>query len=228
MNAPTISVIIGYKTKLLSDGLKRVLNHYEGFSVIADYPIGDYAHSEVPEHTSETLYILELNCPAQRDLGYIQHINGVYPHHKIITLSYLPRHDMIVELLDSGISGCFLKSCGAEDLIMGMRKIAEGKPYFCSEITRNMLTARKKNVSQAEFDLTERERDVLGMLVNSYSNKQIASALSLSENTVKTHRKNIHAKFGVSNLIGLVRYACRTNLIDFGDDGFCLVCPYVH
>jgi len=163
-----------------------------------------------------------------RDLNHIQTLVASYPLLNILLISLLPRTNIGFDLLDSGISGYLLKSCAKEDLMSALNKISENKPYICSDITQNLFTGKRKDQDKKEFDLTDREKEILSMLVSSHTNKQIASKLNLSENTVKTHRRNIHAKFGVSNLLGMVRYACRSNLIDFGDDGYCLVCPYVN
>ena len=101
-------------------------------------------------------------------------------------------------------------------------------PYICADISKSLLSGKRRIQEEENKLLTDREKEVLFLLVNNTSIKKIAHSLKISENTVKTHRRNIHSKFGVSNLIGLVRYACRSNLIDFGDDEYCMVCPYVN
>jgi len=222
------SVLIAFTTRISSDGLACVINNFEGFTVTKSFPIENRILDNFPDHSHADFLVMEVNCPGKRDLDYIRRVREAFPQQRIVLISNLPRHNVGIDLLESGISAYLLKSCGKEDLQTALHKVIEGKPYFCSEITKNLLATEKLTQQEIEVKLTDREKEVLGMLVNSYSNKQIAFRLKLSENTIKTHRKNIHAKFGGSNLIGLVRYACRSNLIDFGSDGFCLVCPYVH
>lgn len=222
-------VIIAYTSRLFSDGLACIINNFEGFTAIRSFALlGSRILDNFPDKTYADILVLEVNCPLKLHLEHIHSLLEAFPNQRIVLLSNLPRPDIGVALIESGISVYMIKSCGKEDLLAAFHKIIEGKPYFCSDITQRLLSTNHKDRQEKEVKLTDREKEILGLLVRSYSNKQIAIRLNLSENTIKTHRKNIHAKFGVSNLIGLVRHACRSNLIDFGDDGFCLVCPYVH
>ena len=221
-------ISIGYTTRLFSDGLEAIIDRFENFTVEFTSPIGKELFNKLANNSFEQILILQVNCPSTRDLDQIKKLIESYPLVKILFLSLLPRTNIGFELIESGISGYLLQSCAKEDLLSALNKISENKPYICSDITQNLFTGKKKDHDKKEYDLTDREKEVLSMLVSSHTNKQIASKLNLSENTVKTHRRNIHTKFGVSNLLGMVRYACRSNLIDFGDDGYCLVCPYVN
>jgi len=221
-------ISIAYTTRLFSDGLEAIIDRFENFTVEFTSPIGKELFNRLTNNSFGQILILQINCPSTRDLDLIKKLIESYPLVKILLLSLLPRTNIGFELIESGISGYLVKSCAKEDLLSALNKIAENKPYICSEITQNLFTGKKKDHDKKEYDLTDREKEVLSMLVSSHTNKQIANKLNLSENTVKTHRRNIHAKFGVSNLLGMVRYACRSNLIDFGDDGYCLVCPYVN
>lgn len=223
-----IKVFIAYTSRLFSDGLHDMIDTFEGYTAMRSFPFGNSILDNFSDKTRADILVLEVNCPLKRHLEQIYCLLEAFPNQKIILLSNQPRLEIGVDIIESGISAYMLKSCGKEDLLAAFRKIIEGKHYFCSDITQRLLSPNYENPYEKEVKLTDREKEILGLLVNSYSNKQIAIQLSLSENTVKTHRKNIHAKFGVSNLIGLVRYACRSNLIEFGDEGFCLVCPYVH
>lgn len=221
-------ISIAYTTRLFSDGLEAIIERFEDFSVVSAIPIGKELFNKLSNNSFDQILILQVNCPSSRDLDHITNLIEAYPHVKVLLISLLPRTDIGIELIESGISGYLLKSCTKKDLSSALYKITENKPYICSEITQNLFKGKKKDHDKKEYDLTDREKEVLSMLVSSHTNKQIASKLNLSENTVKTHRRNIYTKFGVSNLLGMVRFACRSNLIDFGDDGYCLVCPYVN
>lgn len=221
------SIFIGYTTRLFGEGLGSIVRGFENFNLVDTVPIGKELFKNLSLTGSDEILILEINCPGKRDLDHIKELIKSFPLVKVLLLSMLPRKDIGIQLLDSGISGYLLKSCGEADLLSALNKIIDNKPYFCSDITQNLFTGKNKDQVNTDITLSDREKEVLSLLVNNHTNKQIALKLNLSENTVKTHRRNIHSKFGVSNLLGLVRYACRANLIDFGDDGYCPG-PYVN
>lgn len=222
------NIFIGYTTRLFVHGLESIIQGFENFNLVDIVPIGKDLFTSLTLTGSHEILILEVNCPGKRDLELIKKLNKSFPMIRILLLSLLPRTDIGIQLLESGLSGYLLKSCGKDDLLSALNKIIEHKPYFCSDITQNLFTRKNMDQVYTDIKLTHREKEVLSFLVNSNTNKEIALKLNLSENTVKTHRRNIQSKFGVSNLLGMVRYACRSNLIDFGDDGYCLVCPYVN
>lgn len=221
-------VAIAYTTKLFADGLESIINDLEDFHVEHKTPIGTELAKDIESKSPAHFLIYEVNCPSLKDLDYIRKLLESNQLLRIILLSHLPRTDIGFKLLDSGISSYLLNSCSREDLLSAFNKIINGKPYFCSDITKKLFSRHNNKEDVTDYDLTEREKEILSLLVSSHTNRQIAGKLNLSENTVKTHRRNIQAKFGVSNIIGMVRFACRTNLIDFGDDGYCNVCPYVN
>ena len=228
MDRPQHNISIGFKSRMFSDGLDSIVKSFDHFNVLSSFPFGNNQLKNLPEIQVEDILILELNCPSNRDLESILLLREKYPLHKFILISMLPRHNVGIRLMEIGISAYLLKSCGQNDLLTALNKVVNGKHYYCADITENLLSAKSKAEHVKEIELTEREKEILGMLVTGLTNKQIANCLNISENTIKTHRKNIQQKFGVSNLIGMVRYACRSNLIDFGDDGFCTVCPFVN
>lgn len=221
-------VAIAYTTKLFADGLESIINEFENFHVEHKTPIGAELSNDLEKKAPAHFLIYEVNCPGSKDLDHITKLLESQQFLRILLLSLMPRTGIGSDLMESGISSYLLKSCSREDLLSAFNKIINDKPYFCSDITMDLFRRRNNKEDVTDFDLTEREKEVLSLLVCSHSNRQIACKLNLSENTVKTHRRNIQAKFGVSNLIGMVRFACRSNLIDFEDDGYCNACPYVN
>lgn len=221
-------ISIAFTTRLFADGLESIVKEFEKFNLVFTSPVEDELIDNLESNVSEQILILEVDCPGQKDLDLIREIKQSFPALKILLLSQMPRQKVGLQLLDSGLSGYLLKSCTKQDLFAAMNKIIENKPYICSVITRHLFAGSKEDPVEENYDLTEREKEVLAMLVNSYSNKQIAGVLNLSENTIKTHRRNIFTKFGASNLLGMVTYAYRSNLIDLGSNEHCYGCPHVN
>jgi DNA-binding NarL/FixJ family response regulator len=221
-------VLIGYTYRLFSNGLEALMESFDNFSLFGSALVGDHLTSALGTNGSLDFLILEMDLPGERDLGYIGSLAKSFTSLKILLISHLPNKQMTSKLLESGISGYLLKSCSRQDLLTALHKMSEDKPYFCSDITKTLLASNNSHQDPEENILTERETEILALLVQSHTNRYIAENLSISENTVKTHRRNIHKKFGVSNLLGMVRYACRENLVDFGCEEFCKSCHYVN
>jgi two-component system nitrate/nitrite response regulator NarL len=221
-------VIIAYTSRLFSDGLESIIEEFDHFHVINSLPVGAGLWSLLGNNELPEVLILEMNHPGNGDLNFIKSLTASFPPIKILLISNIPNSKLTGDLLDSGIMGYLIKSCAGKDLLTALHKMSENKHYFCSDITKTLLTSNHIHQKTQDYILTEREIEILKMLVQNQTNKKIAEELDISENTVKTHRRNIHHKFGTSNLLGMVRYACRENLVDFGCEEFCTACPYVN
>lgn len=228
MGSAKNQILVGYTSQLFSNGLESIIDGFDNFSVVNSIPVGEKLKKMLGNNGSPDFLILEVDHPGERDLKYIKLLAEAYSFTKILLLSHLPNRHMTGDLLESGISGYLLKSCSRQDLLSALSKMLEDKPYFCSDITKTLLAGHKMNQRFEEQSLTEREISILTLLVQGHTNKSVALDLKISENTVKTHRRNIQKKFGVNNLLGMVRYACRENLVDFGCTEFCTTCPYVN
>lgn len=221
-------ISIGFKSKMFAEGLESLSKALKNYQVISTFSVGECTKEVLPEVEACNILILELNFPLKSELEFIYQLRERFPDQQILLISLMPRHEIGINLIESGISAYLLKSCGYSDLMTALQKLATRKRYFCSDITEFLLSSNNSEENSKDFDLTAREKEVLGMLVCGKSNKQIANCLNISENTIKTHRKNIQEKFGVSNLIGMVRYACMSNLIDAEEKINGFHCPFMH
>jgi len=218
-------VLIGYTNKLLADGLESIIDGSEDFSICGSIPINSLTEYLNVNNPFEIL-LIELKYPNNGDLLFITQLKKDYPLIRIMLVTQLASIELSGKLIDSGIDAYILKSCSKSDLLSALVKIAEGKNFFCSELIKSKLPSNNNHKNHPEIILTQRETEILSCLVNGKQNGQIAKELNLSESTIKTHRKNIFTKFGANNLIGMIRYACRSRLLDYGPDGFCIGCPH--
>ena len=228
MGSHNHQVLIGYSSRLFSNGLEKIIDGFDNFNVANSVPVGDKLKTSLGGAGSPDFLILEVDHPGAKDLKYIRLLTESFAFVKILLISHLTNKYITGDLLESGIQGYLLKSCSWQDLFTALIKMSEDKPYFCSDITKTLVAGNNMYQHPDNQSLTVRETEILTLLVQSHTNKYIAENLSISENTVKTHRRNIQKKFGVSNLLGMVRYACRENLVDFGCAEFCTTCPYVN
>ena len=225
MSLPQAHIVIGYNNRLISESLSALISNKPFYQVTGLIRNGPDFFKQLLNKKADFI-LIEEDIPNLTTLEYLEKIGEEFPLMKIMLIANTVNNGYVGKLMNAGLSAFILKSCGKEDLYSALTKIAEGKKFFCSTITQLLLKEYTGRDDDAHMTLTNRELHVLKHLVNGYANKEIASELKISESTVKTHRKNLMAKFGAQNLINLVRYACRENLVDFEKSSICISCPY--
>jgi two-component system response regulator NreC len=130
---------------------------------------------------------------------------------KVIILSMHNEAGMIKSLIEIGAKGYLLKSCAQEELIGAIRKVASSQSYFSTEVTLSLLNPTQSN--QPTELLTERETEIIKLIAEGFSNKEIGSKLFISHRTVDTHRTNLMKKLDVGNIAGLISYAIRNGIV---------------
>ncbi len=133
----------------------------------------------------------------------------------------LPRQE-IRQMLDSGLTSYLLKDCDKEEIIEAIHKTTIDERFLCGKIVNvlmaeteiNVTPAYVRNISCSGITVTDRESDIIRLIAEGLSNKQIADRLCLSTHTVNTHRKNIMSKLGVNNTAGVVLFAVKNNILE--------------
>ena len=134
-----------------------------------------------------------------------------YPEGKRVILSMHDEGHLVKQVRKSGVDGYLLKSIQQGELKTALKQIMSGMPYISPEITKQLITGLSTEGKQEL--LTDREQEILRLIVKEFSNKQIADKLFISERTVETHRKNIFRKTNTTSLVGLVKYAFEHNIV---------------
>ena len=229
MNTSTIiktSFLVGYHNRLCAEGLKSLITINNPYDTIDILENGPKLIQSIKSNKYQIL-IVDLVYPGCDTIEYIKQIKRINKKLKILMISDLIQNGMFSDLLNTGIEGYLLHTCSQRDLDTAIDKLLNNERYICTSITSQIFKKMDQNSSSPKnFNLTAREKEILGLLIKMKSNKIIASELNISELTVKTHRKNIMQKFGSKNLLSLVRYACRENLINGKNDDFCRGCPH--
>lgn len=137
-----------------------------------------------------------------------------FPHIKILALSMNGEGSLVNDMIDeSGISGYVLKNIGKEELVHALEKIADGGIYFAEEVLVEMERSAGRRKENEQAHLTDREREIIRLIEQENSNRQIAEQLYISERTVETHRKNIFRKTSTNSVLGLIKYSYEHGLI---------------
>lgn len=220
-------VNIGYANRLVAEGLELLIKGFEGYDVLHCIHNGKLLSYTSLNLSETSILIIELDIPRRSDIVHIRAILKTYPGISILLITGHPTITVSSELLDSGIHAYILKSCVPSDLKTALDKISDGKNYFCSTITGELLLEKNNHHQDERLNqLTPREREILILLVNINATCEIARKLKISENTVKTHKRNIQAKLGFKNIIEMLLFAVRNNLVEVGYNDLCFACPY--
>lgn len=159
------------------------------------------------EELKPDILLVDMAMPDGNGIDFIPKLQELCPTMKIAVLTYYSEASIVRLALNNGARGYFLKACNAQELVEGLKKVGEGEVYVCEEA---MMTLRKKNKAET---LTNREKEILRLIVEGFSTKEIADKLYLSFETVHSYMKNIRQKLGVSNTASIVREAIRQQLI---------------
>jgi DNA-binding NarL/FixJ family response regulator len=165
------------------------------------------------------LVILDISMPELNGLEAARIILKMAPKTEILILTMHDSEQVVREVLEAGARGYVLKSDAGRDLVAAVESLLEHKPFFTSHVSEMVLEGYLKGrVTQEELGtsgwaLTAREREIVQLLAEGKSNKEVAAALSISVKTVETHRTNIMRKLNLHSLSDLVRYAIRNAII---------------
>lgn len=213
-----IKVFVTDDHELYLEGLCLLLNRQEGVEVVGSSLTGAELLDMLPSIQADVL-ILDVHLPDMEEEELLKSIRHQKPSIKVLYLTMMRGTRYIHKLMKYGIQGYLLKNAGIEELRTALKAVAEGGTYFSKQINitdgdgdfRNTITIDDSLVGEV---LSKREIEILKLICKEFSNAEIAKKLFLSVSTVETHRKNLIAKLGVNNTVGLVRFAIKNNLIE--------------
>jgi len=161
---------------------------------------------------------MDIGMPQLNGIDAAAQIIHRNPRVGVIILSMHSDEGYIVRALGAGAKGYLLKDSAEEDLVQAVRIVAQGRPFFSPKITQTLLEdyvrqLRQKGLQDSYDLLTEREKEVLQLLAEGKSNKEVATILDLSVYTVETHRTNLMQKLNLHNTAEIVLYAVRKKII---------------
>jgi DNA-binding NarL/FixJ family response regulator len=162
---------------------------------------------------------MDVAMPEMDGIQATRLIKQQYPDVKVLILTQHDDREYVGPLLQAGASGYVLKRSGGHEVILALRQVDEQGVYLAPSITRRVLedyTHRDTADRDSAPPLTERERDVLRLVVEGKSNKEIAHQLTISPKTVSVHRSNIMSKLGLHNSVEMLRYVTQHHLFDLG------------
>jgi DNA-binding NarL/FixJ family response regulator len=213
-----IRILVADDHDVVRQGLTSLLGRRPDWQVCAEASNGREA-VKLTERFRPNVAILDLSMPELNGLEATRQIRKVSPETEILVFSMYENEQFVRELLSAGARGYVLKSDVATQLVLAVETVARHKPFFTSEIAEKVLVGFLKLGEVETQDttsssvLTAREREIVQLLAESKSNKEISTLLGISVKTVQTHRATIMRKLGINSIVDLVHYAIRNNLV---------------
>lgn len=212
-----INVFIIEDHEMYMEGLMLLLKKQPGIDIAGTASGAASLLQQLPSTTADIL-LLDVHLPDMAEEELLKKIRVVKPDQKIIYLTLMRGTRYIHKLTKHTIQGYVLKNAPMEELLTAIRQVYHGGTYFSKDIDilsdndfRLTLTVDEHN---PDAILSKREIEILTLICREFSNSEIAEKLFLSVSTIETHRKNIIAKLGVNNTVGLVRFALKNKLIE--------------
>jgi len=212
--ADPIKIFIVDDHPLFRDGLISYLANTPDFHVAGTAADGMEALNKLKNLQADVV-LTDIQMPKMNGIEFTEEVLKTNPGQKIMILTMFSEVAFIKKLLQLGVNGYILKDIGREDLYQAIRAVHEGGHYYSREITEVMMN-KIRGVTQKSFnyitDLTERERELLYLILSQKSNQEIADELFISPRTVEAHKRNMLSKTGSKNVAGLVIFALENNI----------------
>jgi two-component system response regulator NreC len=212
-----IRILLADDHNVVRRGLKLLLESQPEFNVVGEASDGRQAVDQA-EATNPDVVVLDVAMPNLSGIEATQRILSLRPRTSIVILSMHSDEGYVLRALKAGAKGYLLKDSVEGDLIEAIRAVSEGKTFFSPEISRMLVEdyvreIRSRGLEDSYELLTSREREILQLLAEGKSNKEIAASLNLSLYTIETHRRNLQDKLNLHSFAELILYAVRKRVI---------------
>lgn len=200
--------------QIYRESIQDLLNDAPGLSCRDAFETCEEAIEAIKNNSAPEILLLDIDLPGMSGVEGIKHIKAISPASKIIMLTVFDDDDHIFDALCQGATGYLLKSSTSENVARYINDVLAGGAAMSPTIAARVLSMFTQYAQpRKEYGLTEREREILQLLVNGTSKKHIADHLFISLHTVDTHLKNIYAKLHVHSQIDVVAKALKERLI---------------
>ncbi len=215
-----IKVLLVDDHQIVRDGIKLMLEPQAGIDVVGEAEKGTEVLALLKDQHVDVV-VMDINMPEKDGIIATKELKEEYPDVKVLALTMSNDDSHVRQMVQAGASGYIMKSAGRQELTKAIHDVMEGKHYFSDQATESIMMDLVKNKGkstvQDEVHITEREKEVLSLIVKEYTNQEIAEKLFISPRTVDAHRRNLLQKTGARNTAGLVTYAFQHGLVNNPD-----------
>ena len=208
-----IRILLADDHKLVRQGFRLILMSQDDMDVVGEAGSGKEA-VDLAKALKPDVVVMDVTMPELNGIEATRRIREASPHVRVLALSVHRESVYVREIIRAGAEGYLLKESADTDLLAAVRAVAEGHSYLSPEVSGAILKDFRKHVTNPVDLLTSREREVLQLIAEGKTNKDIAAALNLSIYTVDGHRTRIMEKLNLHSVGELVRFAVRHGLVD--------------
>lgn len=212
----SISVLIADDHEIVRFGISTFLSSSEDIEIVGEASTGEEC-IKLFQQTHPDICILDIDMPNKDGIETAKEIREFEEETKILILSMYINKNILRDVLEANVNGYLLKNTEKSDLLHGIRAIVKGQQVFSDPISdlmkESFLNKNDKSGSYNKHSITEREQEILQLIVDGLTSKQIAEKLYISPRTVDTHRANLMEKLELNNIAELVRYAIKNQLV---------------
>jgi DNA-binding NarL/FixJ family response regulator len=208
-----IRILLADDHQVVRQGFKMILSAQSDMEIVGEAGNGREA-VERAEQLRPDIVVMDVAMPELNGIEATRRVIEAVPHTRVLALSMHKDNVYVREILRAGARGYLLKDSPAGDLLAAVRAVAGGEGYLSPAVSNAVLDDYRKHVTDPIDLLTSREREVLQMLAEGKTNKEVAEVLNLSVYTVDAHRGRIMEKLNLHSINELVRFAVRNGLID--------------
>ena len=215
----TTRVLIAEDHALVRAGFRALLSNCPDIQVVAETGDGRQA-LRLAQEVQPDVILMDISMPGLNGLEATARLVSEHPEMRVIILSMHADEEYVLRALRAGASGYLLKDSDAAELELAITAVVRGETYLSPHVSKHVIADYLHLVgseSGAHAQLTPRQREVLQLIAEGHTTKQIAQILSVSEKTAMTHRTQLMERLDIHDIAGLVRYAIRTGLVSSDD-----------
>jgi DNA-binding NarL/FixJ family response regulator len=199
-------ILLADDHEVVRAGLRRVLDGHHGWEVVGEATNGREVIDKAVE-TAPDIVILDYSMPVVNGIEAASRIRERLPKTEILVFTMYYNETVVEQLMRAGVRGYVLKTDAKADLARAIEALSQSKSFFTANVVQKLPTGRRRGAEHSH--LTRRERDVLRLIAEGQSTKQIARLLGIGRKTVETHRNALKRKLNAGTPAGMVRYAIR-------------------
>jgi len=209
----SLRILLADDHEMVRQGLRAVIEEQRGWEVCGEARTGREAVDKAGELKPDVV-IMDFTMPELNGMEATRQIHAALPRTQVLILTMHESEELVREVLAAGARGYMLKSDAGRALVDAIQALADNKPHFTSKVSALVLQGYLNPTTRENPTLTPREREIVQLVAEGKSTKEVADKLNISPKTAETHRTNIMRKLNLHSVSGLVRYAIRNRLVE--------------